>query len=217
VKVTPFGLPRDEIKRELEALRHPFSVAVERAKNPFNIGSIVRTAHSFMAREIVLVGTEPWYERAAMGMQRYETLVELPDAKALIERVRAAGHKLVVFERESASVGLWEAELPDGAVLVFGNEDSGVSAELVEAADEIVAIPMFGINNSYPITVAAGIAMAEWARRRYSGGRLVPAPGLSPKAQPLAKAPWWGGLETPSRARATEGARLCSVRPERGV
>jgi tRNA G18 (ribose-2'-O)-methylase SpoU len=176
MKIAPFGMPRAEIKRELEALRHPFSVAVERAKNPFNIGAIVRTAHSFLAREIVLVGSEPWYERAAMGMHRYETLVELPDAAALVERARAAGQRLVVFEREPARVGLWEAELPDGAVLVFGNEDAGVSAELVAAAHEVVAIPMFGINNSYPITVAAGIAMAEWVRRRYGGGRLVPAP-----------------------------------------
>jgi tRNA G18 (ribose-2'-O)-methylase SpoU len=177
VKIAPFGMPRADIKRELEALRHPFSVAIERTKNPFNIGAIVRTAHSFLAKEIVLVGTEPWYERAAMGMHRYETLVELPDAAALIERARGAGQKLVVFEREPARVGLWEAELPDGAVLVFGNENDGVSAELVAAAHEVVAIPMFGINNSYPVTVAAGIAMAEWARRRYSGGRLVPAPG----------------------------------------
>ncbi len=177
MKIAPFGMPRDEIKRELEALRHPFSVAVERAKNPFNIGSIVRTAHSFLAKEIVLVGTEPWYERAAMGMQRYETLVELPDAAALIARARGAGQRLVVFEREAARVGLWEAELADGSVLVFGSENEGVSPELVAAAHEVVAIPMFGINNSYPITVAAGIAMAEWARRRYGGGRLVPAGG----------------------------------------
>ena len=40
-------------------MRHPFRVAVDRAKNPFNIGSIVRTAHSFLAREILLIGTEP--------------------------------------------------------------------------------------------------------------------------------------------------------------
>ena len=40
-------------------------------------------------------------------------------------------------------------------------------AEIVDAADEVVGIPMYGINNSFPVTVAAGIAMAEWTRRHY--------------------------------------------------
>lgn len=154
-------------------MRHPFRVAVDRAKNPFNIGSIVRTAHSFLAREILLIGTEPWYERAAMGMQRYEHIVELDSPESLVERAAAERWPIVAFEKDHASVGLWEATLPDDAVLVFGNEDEGVSPAVLAAATEVVAIPMYGINHSYPVSVAAGIAMAEWARRRYEGGRLV--------------------------------------------
>jgi len=173
VKVPPFGMPRGEIREELDRIRHPFRLAIERAKNPFNIGAIIRTAHSFLAREIFLIGTEPWYERAAMGMHRYENLVELESTADFMARARERGHPLVVFEKDAARVGLWEAELPEDAVLVFGNEDTGVSPEIIDAAHEVVAIPMFGINHSYPITVAAGIAMAEWARRYYAGGRVV--------------------------------------------
>jgi hypothetical protein len=36
---------------------------------------------------------------------------------------------------------------------------------------------MFGVNHSYPMTVAAGIALTEWARRRYAGaGRTIVTP-----------------------------------------
>ena len=171
--VPPFGMPRAEIRSELDRLRHPFRVAIDRAKNPFNIGSIIRTAHSFLAKEIILIGTEPWYERAAMGMQRYENIVELPTERAFLDAVEGAGWPLVAFEKDLAEVGLWEAELPEDAVLVFGNEDDGCSPVILEAADQVVAIPMFGINHSYPISVAAGIAMAEWARRHYENGRCV--------------------------------------------
>jgi len=173
--VPPLGLSHDVARAELDRVRHPFRIAVLRAKNGFNIGAIVRTAHSFLAKEIVLVGAEPWYERAAMGMQRYEHIVELPDEAAFLARAKAEGWKLVVFEREPARHGLWECDLPDDAVLVFGNEDTGVPPEVVAAAHEVVAIPMWGVNHSYPITVAAGIAMAEWARRHYAGGRTVVA------------------------------------------
>jgi tRNA G18 (ribose-2'-O)-methylase SpoU len=164
-------MPRSEIRSELDRLRHPFRVAIDRAKNPFNIGSIIRTAHSFLAKEVILIGTEPWYERAAMGMQRYENIIELPCERTFLEAAEKSGWRLIAFEKDSADVGLWEAELPDDAVLVFGNEDEGCSPGILEAAEQVVAIPMFGINHSYPISVAAGIAMAEWARRHYENGR----------------------------------------------
>ncbi|MCZ6805820.1 MAG: TrmH family RNA methyltransferase [Deltaproteobacteria bacterium] len=170
-QVPPFEMPRHEIRSELDRLRHPFRVAIDRAKNPFNIGSIIRTAHSFLVKEVILIGTEPWYERAAMGMQRYENIVELPSERTFLEAAEKSGWRLIAFEKDSADVGLWEAELPDDAVLVFGNEDEGCSPGILEAAEQVVAIPMFGINHSYPISVAAGIAMAEWARRHYENGR----------------------------------------------
>ncbi len=172
-RVPPFEMSRAEVRAELDRIRHPFRVVVDRAKNPFNIGAIVRTAHSFLAKEVVLVGTEPWYERAAMGMQRYEHILELPSTEAFLARAAEHGWPLVVFEKDHATVDLWRAELPEDAVLVFGNEDRGVAPEVIEAAREVVAIPMFGINHSYPVSVAAGIAMAEWARRHYAGGRVV--------------------------------------------
>lgn len=171
--VPPFEVPRPEIRAELDRIRHPFRIAIDRAKNPFNIGSIIRTAHSFLVKEIILIGTEPWYERAAMGMQRYENIVELPSERVFLDAADAGGWPVVAFEKDHAQVGLWEAELTEDAVLVFGNEDDGCSPAILEAAAQVVAIPMFGINHSYPISVAAGIAMAEWARRHYEKGRLA--------------------------------------------
>lgn len=172
-KVPPFRMPRDEIRAELDRIRHPFRIAVERAKNPFNIGAIIRTSHSFLAREILLIGSEPWYERAAMGMQRYEHVREVPSTTAFLELAAREGWKLAVFEKDEAAVGLWEADLPEDVVLVFGNEDDGCSRRLLDAAHQVVGIPMYGINHSYPVSIAAGIAMAEWARRRYQPGRVV--------------------------------------------
>jgi len=173
MKVPPFGMSREEVRRELDRLRHPFRIAVDRAKNPFNLGAIIRTAHSFLAQEVLLVGDEPWYERAAMGMHRFEHVVELADPSALVGYARERGCPLVVFEKDAATVGLWDADLPEHAILVFGNEDDGVDARVIRAAHEVVGIPMYGVNHSYPISIAAGMGMAEWARRRYAAGRLV--------------------------------------------
>ncbi len=167
MKVPAFEMPLDEIRGDLQSLRRPLRIAILRARNPFNVGAIIRVAHSFLVSEILLVGDAPFYQRAAMGMDRYENLVYLPDEAALLGWVKERNLPLVAFEREHASVDLWRAPLPANCVMVFGSETTGVSDDVLAAADSVVAIPMYGINNSFPVTVAAGIAMAEWTRRFY--------------------------------------------------
>jgi tRNA G18 (ribose-2'-O)-methylase SpoU len=169
MNVPSFDLPLEEIRRSLASLRRPLSVAIVRARNPFNVGAIIRVAHSFLAREIILIGTEPYYERASMGMERFENMVSIATDAEFVERARVQQQKLVVFEKDEAKVDLWRADLPDQCVMVFGSEVSGVSREIIDAADMVVGIPMYGINHSFPVTVAAGIAMAEWTRRFHPG------------------------------------------------
>ena len=172
--VPPFDLPTHEIRRELDRLRGPLRIAVQRSKNPFNVGAIIRVAHSFLVREIVLIGEEPYYERASMGMEKYENILKLPDEAAFIDYVRREQLQVVAIEKDHPRVhGLWSFTFPERPVLVFGSENEGVSPEILAEAAAVVAIPMFGINHSYPVSVAAGIVMAEWARRHWGGTRLV--------------------------------------------
>ena len=169
MKIPPFGLSTEEIRDELGRIRNDLSVAVCRAKNPFNIGAIIRVAHSYLVREIFLIGTEPFYERAAMGMAKYETIVECPDEAAFLERVQ--GRPLIGVERDHARTTLWEAEMPRDVVLLFGSEDDGLPPALLAACQQVIAIPMYGINHSFPVAISAGMVLCEWARRRDPRGR----------------------------------------------
>ncbi len=171
MKVPPFGLSTEEIRRELLPLRSDFSIAVCRAKNPFNVGAIIRVAHSFLVREIFLIGSEPYYERAAMGMQKYETIVECPDERSFLEA--AAGRPLIGVERDHCTTSLWEAPMPPGLIFLFGSENDGVPPSLLSACAEVLAIPMYGINHSYPVAIAAGMVMCEWARRHDPRGGVA--------------------------------------------
>lgn len=175
--VPPFDIPLAEIRRELDHLRTPLRIAVQRSKNPFNVGAIIRVAHSFLVREIILIGEEPYYERASMGMEKYENITLVADEAIFLDRVRRDRLRLVAVEKDDPRVeGLWDFHFPDdGCVLLFGSENEGVSPDLLAAAEAVVAIPMFGINHSYPVSVAAGITMAEWSRR-YWRERLITVP-----------------------------------------
>ena len=162
----PLDASPDEVKEALAPLRHDFSVAVFAAENAFAVGAIIRVAHNFLAREIVLVGDAPYYEKASMGMEKYESIARVADEEGLLAHV--GGRPLWCLEKEHARRSLYApAPFPKDVVFVFGSERFGIPKALLDRADEIVGIPIYGVNNSLPLAVASGIVMSEWTRRKH--------------------------------------------------
>ncbi len=169
---TPIEGSQDEIRALLAPLRNRFSIAVHSCQNAFAVGAIIRVAHSFLAREIVIVGDAPYYEKASMGMEKYETIVRVPDEAALFAHV--AGCPVWAVEKDQARTNIYAVNaFPDDVVLAFGSERSGLPQSFLDRADEVIGIPMYGVNHSLPVAIAAGIVMSEWARRRYVSGAVV--------------------------------------------
>jgi tRNA G18 (ribose-2'-O)-methylase SpoU len=161
-----------EVVREtLEPLRSDFSVALLSAGNAFAVGAVIRVAHSFLAREVFVVGQGDWYAKASMGMHKYERIVRVPDIAAL--RGATSGRPLWVVEKDYARRAVTGvAAFPRDVVFVFGSERFGIPKEIADAADEVIGIPIYGVNHSLPVAVAAGIVMHEWARRRFTNGSV---------------------------------------------
>lgn len=161
-----------EVRALLAPLRNDFSVALYAAGNAFAVGAVIRVAHNFLAREVILVGGEAYYAKASMGMEKYESVVRVEDQDNLVRH--AGGRPIWAFEREAATVGLPEVgAFPPGVILLFGSERHGLPPSMLQRSQAVVAIPQYGVNQSLPLAVAAGIAMHEWARRHYAGGRVV--------------------------------------------
>ncbi len=165
----PLDASPEEIRAALAPLRAQASIAVVALGNAFSIGAIIRVAHSYLLREIILVGGERHYEKASMGMHKLERVTRVPDEAAFFERV--AGRPVWAFERERARRSLDEVrEFPEDVVLLFGSERFGLSEAALARADDVLAIPLYGVNNSLPVAVAAGVALAAWGRHRYRAG-----------------------------------------------
>ena len=168
----PIDLPPHDVREALAPLRNDFSVALLAPGNAFAVGAVIRVAHSFLAREVFVVGGGDWYRKAAMGMHKYETVVDVADADELL--ARTSGRPRWAVEKDGARRSICAVEsFPPGVVLLFGSERFGLPSELLEGADDVVGIPMYGVNHSLPVAVAAGIAMHEWARRKYRDGAIV--------------------------------------------
>lgn len=73
----------DAIVADLDERRHGFHVAIENWQHDFNIGSVVRTANAFLAREVHIVGRRRWNRRGAMVTDRYQHVRHHPTVKDL--------------------------------------------------------------------------------------------------------------------------------------
>jgi len=90
-----------------------------------------------------------------------------------VEKSRSEGRQIVCLEVTDISRPFHEIGYPNPLCLVVGNEALGISREVLEMADEIVEIPMFGFKNSVNVAVAFGIAVFE-AVRQYGNPSNIP-------------------------------------------
>lgn len=157
----------DEIKECLEAVRHPFEIAVCNSENYFNCGSIIRTAHNFLARKVHMVGLEKYYKKATMGAKKYE-VIEKHSIEEFVEMT--FGRNVVALERRPPYLetkDLIHFEWPDDPIMVLGGEKYGIPDEIMKIACDVVSVPVYGVLNDFNVAVCAGIAMYDWCVKHY--------------------------------------------------
>jgi tRNA G18 (ribose-2'-O)-methylase SpoU len=153
------------IVADLDAHRHDFGIAIENWRHDLNIGTVVRTANAFQAREVVIVGRRRWNRRGAMVTDRYLHVRHLATPAELASYAESNGYTLVAVDNLPGAVPLETTELPRNALLLFGQEGTGLSEEARDAAGWTVSIAQFGSTRSINAGVAAGIAMHTWIRQ----------------------------------------------------
>lgn len=150
----------EAIKADLAATRQPFHVAIENWQHDLNIGTIVRAANAFNAGAVHVIGRRHWNRRGAMVTDRYLDVYHHPTVADFVAAV--GDKKIIAVDNLPGAMSLSKTRLPKECVLVFGGEGPGLSEEMRQAADMMVAIEQFGSTRSVNVGVAAGIVMYRW-------------------------------------------------------
>ena len=161
------GLTVGEIKSDLNKSRHNFHIAVENFQHDFNIGTIARNANAFNAAGIHIIGKKHWNRRGAMKTEAYMNVFHHKTVVDFISWAKENDLILIAIDNQKGSKNLQDSELPKKSVLIFGNESDGLSKEMIEACEQMIAIEQFGSTRSVNVGVASGILMYEFVRRNY--------------------------------------------------
>jgi tRNA G18 (ribose-2'-O)-methylase SpoU len=155
----------EAIVADLDRRRHDFHVAIENWQHDFNIGTIVRTANAFLAREVHIVGNRRWNRRGAMVTDRYQHIHHHARPADLADHLRAQGVTVLGIDNLPGSEPLEALELPRRCCLLFGQEGPGLSEAGREVCDGTFSIAQFGSTRSINASAAAAIAMHTWIRQ----------------------------------------------------
>jgi RNA methyltransferase, TrmH family len=143
-------------------------VALDRVRDPGNLGTVIRTVDAVGAKGIILVGetTDPFSVetvRATMG-----SIFAVPVTKATPEAFLAWRNSfsgLVVGTHLKGAVDYRSVDFSRGPVLLMmGNEQQGLPDNLAESCDRLLRIPQAGRADSLNLAVATGVMLFEIRR-----------------------------------------------------
>jgi 23S rRNA (guanosine2251-2'-O)-methyltransferase len=160
--------PTDEELVKIE--RKPLWIILDNVLDTYNIGGIFRLAEAVTASGVILCGgseTPPSsrIHKAAVGTEEWVPWQYFPSAKEALERLKIqdSRFKIIAVEQDTRSIPISKAKFlisnDQPVVLVVGHETEGVSKEVLDMADTIVEIPMWGVNKSLNVIVSTAIAV----------------------------------------------------------
>jgi RNA methyltransferase, TrmH family len=144
-------------------------IALDRVRNPYNVGAILRSA-AFFGMDGLLLGAPaphaslaPTAVRVAEGGTEHLHLARTTDLADTLARLRARGIRVVGTDARTATGAVGFA-FGRPVVLVVGNEREGLADRVRTQCDAVVAVRGSGMLDSLNVAVATGVLMAEMTK-----------------------------------------------------
>jgi tRNA G18 (ribose-2'-O)-methylase SpoU len=146
--------------------KNPITIILDNVLDTYNVGSVFRLADAVAAEKIILCGetlTPPnsRIKKASINTTGWVTWEYEKNTIDAVTKLKAQGVKIVAVEQDSRSKPFYTVHYDFPLAIIVGHESNGVSKEVLDAADMIVEMPMWGINTSLNVMVSCGIILYE--------------------------------------------------------
>lgn len=144
--------------------REELAVLLDNIRSAWNVGSMMRSADGFGFSHAYLCGITPTpdneaVQKTSLGAEESVTWSYHKDVVKLVTELKKEGWEILALEEEERATKVSRITNPTyQAVLIVGNEVTGVDPELLDLCDRIYCIPMRGQKRSFNAAIAFGIA-----------------------------------------------------------
>lgn len=165
----------DRLETVLSKRQPDLTVVLENVFDPHNISAVMRTCDAVGIQDIYILNHKipphrKWGAKSSSSAAKWLTIHQFTDATECFAELRKHYKKIYTTHLSSDAVSLHELNLTEPVALVFGNEHSGVSEEIISMADGNFIIPQVGIIKSLNISVACAVTLYEAFRQKNNAG-----------------------------------------------
>lgn len=186
------------------------SLVLENIYDRGNASAVIRSAEAMGFGSVHMIELGEKFkesQRTTAGADKWVEVKKWKTTRDCVEHLKKNGMQIVVTHLDARSCPIDDVDFSKPSALVLGNEKTGVSPEIVEAADHRVILPMSGFVQSFNISVAG--ALASWHMLKDRQRRLGNPSDLSSEQQDILKAIYY--LRTQDSAVDT----LCELKARR--
>jgi tRNA G18 (ribose-2'-O)-methylase SpoU len=159
-KTPPQGRQLANIKR------NPIYLVLDKIIDTYNVGSLFRLADATAVTKMYLCGDMEYppsakIHKAGVGTDEWVPWEKRATTLEVVKELKSKGVQIVVVEQDPKSIAY--SLLPNASrfpiAVVVGNETDGVCKEVLNKADIIVELPMFGVNKSFNVWGSAAVVV----------------------------------------------------------
>jgi len=149
-KTKPKGKEMEQIKR------NPIYFVLDRTIDTYNIGSLFRLADALAIEKVYLCGEMEYppstrIHKAAVGTEEWVPWEKTSSTLETVKKLQAKGVQVIAVEQDSRSISYKDIKPSFPCAIVVGNETEGLEKEVLDQANIIVELPMFGVNKSFNV------------------------------------------------------------------
>lgn len=138
-----------------------------------NAAAIVRSVEACGFHKIVALEKSNIFDpnlKVTKGADTWVEVEKMPWNLNSIKKIKQRGYRIVAVSPEKNATLLPDFQISEPTALIFGTEGEGVTDEILDFADETLAIPMYGFTKSFNVSVAAAICMYELKQKLIHSG-----------------------------------------------
>jgi tRNA (guanosine-2'-O-)-methyltransferase len=163
------------IQEVLHKRQKDITVLLENVFDPHNISAVMRTCDSVGIGTIHTLYTEaPPHNhigfRSSAGTWKWIDQIEHANTDDCISNLRKNYGRVYAAHLDESATSVYDFDLTEPVAIVFGNEQKGCSASLIQQCDGTLYIPQVGMVKSLNISVACAIVMYEAFRQKWAAG-----------------------------------------------
>lgn len=165
---------REKIEKVLSQRQKDLTLVLDNIHDPHNVSAIYRSCDAFGVHKVHLYYTDTPFphlsEKTSASARKWVDTVRHKDKESLIASLKDTGYQILATNCTPTAKPLREYDLTMPTAIIMGNEHSGVSEELFPLVDGEIYIPMFGMIQSFNVSVAAALLLGEASRQRQLKG-----------------------------------------------